>query len=379
LSFPSLNERITVPLEKVMTRALIITIAASFMLCVLLTAGGSAHPAWGIVVDRNNQIYFSDIENIWKIDAQGKLSLVRAGRDHTHDLNIDDAGNLYGAENSYDPATQRFFSAIWKMTPGGSSSYLLAPTENPPLGTSIWKDRDGNMYHVTNFPEHELLVLKRTPSGDVVQLVGSSNALRSYHQASPYSIGGIAFGTDGALYFTHGANASKVTTSGALSSLARNVPVESAPGKPAEETRLFGIVVDAQRDAFVADYNNRRILKITSAGATSTVARADPPWSPTGLALKDGNLYILEFGFTPPSTYTPRVRKLTPDGRMTLLATVGENDKATVSESNSVVSSAQSASSKPSLRLILLALGVGLLALTLVIWGVRRRKSIQQL
>jgi len=29
---------------------------------------------WGIAVDRQRQVYFSDLKTIWKIDAQGKLA-----------------------------------------------------------------------------------------------------------------------------------------------------------------------------------------------------------------------------------------------------------------------------------------------------------------
>lgn len=116
---------------------------------------------------------------------------------------------------------------------------------------------------------------------------------------------------------------------GRMTMLASNLAVEnraesSMPESPV--TRLFGLAVDAQGTAFVADHGNRRVLKVTSSGgAVSTVARAEQPWSPTGVASKDGNLYILEFGFTPPSKYTPRVRKLSSDGRVSVLATVGEN------------------------------------------------------
>lgn len=53
-----------------MTRALVITNIAIIALCVLIADSVSAHPAWGIVVDRNKQIYFSDIETIWKIAAR---------------------------------------------------------------------------------------------------------------------------------------------------------------------------------------------------------------------------------------------------------------------------------------------------------------------
>jgi hypothetical protein len=361
-----------------MTRALIIIITSLIMGFILLANKVSAHPAWGIVVDRNNQIYFSDLETIWKIDARGKLAVFRAGVSgrHTHDLNLDEAGNLYGAENSYEPATQRFFSAVWKMTPAGGFSYLLAPTDDPPEGTSIWRDRDGNTYHATNYPERQLLVLKRTPNGNLTALVGSSSAIREYRQGVPYSVGGMTFGTDGALYFTDGSNVRKVTMGGRMTMLARNLAAENPAESPV--THLFGIAVDAQGNAFVADYGNRRVIKVTSGGAVSTVARAEQPWSPTGIALKDGNLYILEFGFTPPSTYSPRVRKLSSDGKITMLATVGENGNPSVGGSTFSGSSERSAKSQPSMPYGFLGVGVSSIALTIVIWGIRRRISGHQ-
>ena len=279
-----------------MTRALIITITAIITLCVFRAGSVSAHPAWGIVVDRNNQIYFSDLETIWKIDAQGKLTVFRPGVSgrHTHDLNIDADGNLYGADNSYEPATQRFFSAVWKMTPAGGFSYLLAPTDDLPEGTSIWRDRDGNMYHATNYPEHELLVLKRTPNGNVTALVGSSNAVREYRQGVPYSVGGMAFGTDGALYLTDGANLRKVTMGGRMTMLARNLAVENPAQSPMPEspvTRLFGIAVDAQGNVFAADNGNRRVLKVTAGGTISTVASV--VILPSGDSLRTRGVYVL--------------------------------------------------------------------------------------
>ena len=339
-----------------------------------------AHPSWGIAVDAQGRVYFSDLKTIWRIDSHRKLSVFRAEGDrHTHDLNMDEAGNLYGADNSYEPATRRFFSAVWKMTSAGSFSYLLSPTENPPNGTSIWRDRDGNMYHVTNYPERELLVLQRTPNGSVTALAGSSNAAREYRQTVPYSAGGIAFSSDGALYFVHGANVSKITTSGTLIPLARNLVVENASEHPAGATSLFGIAVDAQGNAFVADYGNRRVLKITQANQITTVIRAEEPWFPTGVAIRNGELYILEYGHTP--THTPigtRVRKLSTDGRITVLATVTQNSAS--SENPSAVESPfgetpQRSESRQYISYALIVAGLGVLTLTAIVWRVRRRKS----
>lgn len=314
-----------------MLRALIITITAIITLCVLLADSVSAHPAWGIVVDRNNQIYFSDIETIWKIDAQGKLTVFRAGVSgrHTHEINLDENGNLYGVDNDYEPATQHWIAALWKITPAGKFSYVLAPTYNPPKAMTNWKDRAGNRYYVgqSENAEREIFVLKRTPDGTVTTLAGSEKSASEHRQVALYNVGGMAFGTDGALYFTDGPSVRKVTMDGRMTMLARNLAVENPAESPMQEspvTRLFGIAVDAQGNVFVADYGNRRVLKVTPDGRSTTVMRAEQPWSPTGVALKDGNLYILEFGFTSPSKYTSRVRKLSSDGRVSVLATVGE-------------------------------------------------------
>lgn len=372
-----------------MTRALVITVSTIVTVCIFVAGEVRAHPAWGIAVDRQGQIYFSDLETVWKIDARGKLAVFRAGLSgrHVHDLNVDEAGNLYGAENSYEPATQRFFSAVWKMTPAGDFSYLLAPTDDPPEGTSIWRDRDGSTYHATNHPGQELLVLKRTPSGNVTVLVGNGNSAREYRQGVPYSLGGMAFGGEGALYFTNGANVSRVTTSGAVTALTRNIVAETPPGDSASAslpTRLYGIAVDARGNVFVADYGNRRVLKITSDGQTTTLIRAEESWFPTGVALSGNDLYMLEIGHTP--AYKPigtRVRKLSPDGSATVLASVGVNrvssgTPTTAGESSSGESSEGANEPERNAPYALIGAGVGVFALTVIVWRVWRRMYHRQ-
>lgn len=312
------------------TRARFIKAAACAALLVLAAAEAAAHPSWGIAVDREGQVYFSDLKTVWKIDARGGLSVLRAEGDrHTHDLNTDEAGNLYGADNSYDPATQRFFSAVWKMTPAGAFSYLLPLTENPPKGTSIWRDREGSTYHVTHHPGRELLVLKRTPAGEVVALVGGREAASGYRQGVPYSAGGMAFGPDGSLYFTHGANVSRLTPDGGLKPLARDVAAAGTSERAAGGSQLFGIAVDARGNAYVADYGNKRVLKIAPDGGSGSVLSSEAPWHPTGVAVRGADVYILELGHTP--AHQPlgtRVRRLSAEGAVKVLATIGAEKAA---------------------------------------------------
>jgi len=303
-----------------MIRALVTTILAIASIYIFLTTMAQAHPARVIVVDLKGQVYFSDLKTVWKIDAQGKLSAFRAGG-HTHELNIDQAGNVYGEHD---------FSVIWKMTPDGVFSYIQAPTDNRPRGASIWRDRDGNMYskEQNNHLKRETLLLKRTPSGSVSVLAGSSygHADGRGRQAKFSNIGGMTFGANGSLYLVDSSSIRMVKMDGTVTTLARKITVENASGNPPEGSSLFGIAVDPQGNAFVADYSNRRILKIAPDGQMSTPIRAEESWFPTGVAERSSELYILEESHTP--AFQPigtRVRKLSSDGKVSTLATVGED------------------------------------------------------
>ncbi len=72
------------------------------------------------------------------------------------------------------------------------------------------------------------------------------------------------------------------------------------------------------------------MVKVASDGTVSTVLKAERPWSPNGVAVRDGAVYVLEYRQLPnlpgkPEEWQPRVRKLTSDGKVTTLATPTSN------------------------------------------------------
>jgi hypothetical protein len=359
-----------------MIRALVLAILVIGSICILLTAKAQAHPAWGIAVDPQGQVYFSDLQTIWKIAVQGKLSVFRAAKDgrHTHEMNIDEAGNVYGEDD---------FKAIWKITPAGDFSYIQAPTDNPPRGVSIWRDRDGNMYSVeqNNHLKRETLLLRRKPSGNVSVFAGGNygHADGKGRRAKFSNIVGITFGADNSLYLVDGSGIRKVTMDGAVTTLIRNVKVENASGNSAGSSSLFGIAVDAQGNVFVADYGNRRILKIAPNGQMTTLLRSEESWYPTGVAARGGEIYILEEAHTP--TYKPigtRVRKLSSDGKNSVLATVGENTNPptdTTPVSTNIKSSVVAPKKFSSYWLV--GIGASVFALSIVVWRIRKKKSVE--
>ena len=319
-----------------------------------------------------------------------------------HDINVDESGNLYGVDNSYESSTRRFISALWKMTPSGEFSYILAPTHVLPKAMKIWKDRAGNRYYVGQRDNSggEIFVLKRAPDGIVTTIAGNRRAGDAYRQTILYSIGGMAIGADDALFFTANNNIQKVTVDGRLTMVASALAIKNAAGTPVPEgegIRLFGIAVDKKDSVFVADHGSRHVLKIEAGPrqigksgeklkeqtgrsviqpGISTVMRTEEPWSPTGVASKDDNIYVLESGFAPPTSYATRVRKLGPDGRITVLASVGENVAPVRSENIPDPEPKSADNSRSRMAYFLAAVVLGIAGAGGVLWWVSRRTSI---
>ena len=118
-------------------------------LATLASMPRSAHPAWGIVVARSGEVYFSDLETVWRIDTHGRLSVARPGSSgrHVHELAIDDQGNVYGSDYEFISEAAGFRIAIWRMDPrwlrtaistfSSSVSIRRAPGSNHAFGSFL--------------------------------------------------------------------------------------------------------------------------------------------------------------------------------------------------------------------------------------------------
>ncbi len=292
----------------------------STVLCVLLGISASAHPGSGIVVDKEGQVFFTDTgQGVWKIAGQGKLTRLPASLFHW--MAIDEAG--YFAESQ-----KNFGEWFERVTPQSSTPALIMSSDFP-----LTINRDGNLYYADTRPRSARIV-RRTPDGKE-SVLAADEAFKG--------IAGIAAGPDGSLYVTDFHAIQKITMDGKVSQFATPEIIGSGkdraikPPPEAEANYCRGLAVDSQGIVYVAATGSRRVLKITPGGDVSTILQASSPWSPTGVAVFSGEVYVLEWQDAPPSrletrnAWIPRVRKVGRDGKVTTLATVSRETTALAS------------------------------------------------
>lgn len=259
---------------------------------ILLAAGvlgaaspALAHPSWGIVRDSKGNIYYTDLEQVWRLAPDGTKAIAVPGV-HTHELYIDVGDNLFGEHSWYEgEATNRWGYRVWRRSPDGSVANVVPPTEGFRREHSFVRDTIGNMYWHDKGRVH-----RRSPAG--------ANALLTKHRFT--DIRSMTASAGGDLYLIDQGALYRVTTRGHVRRLAANLG-ESSPTMPTVGVRhqLMGLWLDQAGNVYVAAFGGQKVKRVSPAGKVEVVARTTSPWSPTGgLVAPDGSLWLLEYSLT---------------------------------------------------------------------------------
>ena len=256
-----------------------------------LAAPGAAHPPYGLVADSGGNVYFSDLETVWRLSADGRLAVFRpavAGR-HVHELALAPGGAVEGDQNSYDPETHSFYSGLWRRTAAGAERAIVPMTERPPPGTGVWQDRAGNRYnaHWLSNADRRTVLLRRRPDGRVDVLFDETRG-RS-RPVSVASVGGMAFGAEGSLFFADGAVLRRVAPDGTVRRI-----YDGGKG-----SSLRGLAAAPDGRVLAADMGTKKVLSVASDGTVRTLYRETAPWLPTAVGLAGNRLLVLEANADP--------------------------------------------------------------------------------
>jgi hypothetical protein len=279
----------------------------------------SAHPASGIVVDQQGQVFFIySRHGVCKLDDQGKLSYIhRTGGGHWMCLD---------PEGSFSHTQPKYFERI---SPDGVKPAIIFADGGSPIAVLP----DGDLYYVSGVEELTpggLQVARNSPSGEI------SVFAPGLAKIAEKPLTGLAAAPDGDLYVACPSAVFKIKRDGTFSALVNPIRLEGCdvdyPDKNTNNALpyLRGLAVDKQGTVFAAGTACHCLVKITPAGKVELVLKAERPWSPTGVAEHDGDVYVLEYTHaTEPKEegWRPRVRKIARDGTVTTLVTITPETK----------------------------------------------------
>jgi len=225
------------------------------LLLFTLAAMAMGHPSWGLIVEADGTIFFTDVvaNEVYRLSRDGRRQTLKTGV-HSHFLH-ERNGVLYGEHLWYDPGRDQFHSYPFALTAEGRFTRL----ERHPAGVGELRDRAGRLYRA--LPNR----LERVAANGAVTVLGGV----------PFA--GVA--------------------RGALA-------------------RMNGLALDEHDNLYVADIEYGVVRRVTPGGQVETVHASGVNWSPWGVAWRGGDLYVLEQRAVPAGT---RIIRRGADARATVV------------------------------------------------------------
>ena len=238
-----------------------------------------------LAIDSSGNIFVADYSNycVRKVTPAGVVTSMPGCQQYSvTSVAVDPSGNVFFYYPGYN------YNVMYKIAVGSSSATTFAGRSGVPssvdgVGTlsafnngngGMTSDASGNVYM---FEDLSIRIRKISPTANVTTLAGTGTfADGNGTSAMFYNSYGIAVDANGTAYIADTGNhrVRIVSKSGAVSTLAGSGTPGFADGAGASAmfNNPSGIAVDASGAVYVADSSNNRIRKVTSSGTVTTLA-----------------------------------------------------------------------------------------------------------
>ncbi len=293
-------------------------IGPALLLCFSLTIRPMCgHPASGIVVDAHGSIYFIDSGHaVFKIDRNRHRTIVKKVPDGQW-LALDQVGH-------FSKSTPKYFERI---TPFGVLPALIYAGGGAPIVVAD----DGALYYGSGESNGDPMfpgginLSRILPDG---RQSAVSEQLRALLQSWDDGITGLAAGPDQAVYAATWTGVLKTKFDGTTTIIKHPIAVpgcdvDFADHKPGSKLPyLRGIVVLRDGTVYAAATSCHAVIEISRGGTVRTILKSERPWTPTGIAARGNDLYVLEYtnaNGPPTEGWRPRIRMIDNEMRISTI------------------------------------------------------------
>ena len=262
------------------------------LLCIFILLSAcaivEAHPSVGIALDSRGNLFYSDLNQVWKIAPDGKKS-VAVPNVHSHELYIDAEDNLYGEHLWYEgDATKKWGHRVWCLKRDGTIVDVIPAREGFLRDYSFVRDRAGNMYWADRGAQ--TFIKKRSPDGKIT----------THASADFRSVSWLTATAGGALFLMDKGDLRRVAPDGKVTTLASKLSgYKPAPAGVSDLNYHMGLWTDGEGNVYVAIGRERLAVKVRADGGSEVFAQSSGDWAPSGGVFdRDGNLWLLEYSST---------------------------------------------------------------------------------
>ena len=251
--------------------------------CVLFCFKLNAHPPIAIVQDSKGNIYYSDLNQVWKVTNDVKKVIVP--HVHTHQLFMDKDDNLYGEHLEYaGEVVNKFYHYLWRVKPNGVLDTIISNRQAYIHNDySLARDAYGNEYFMEiNDTTH---IYKRTPDGK--ELVLATGNFKDVDWLHVQKDGSVFYFSQNSIYM--------ITAKGIIETFASDICSDTPSFIHCKSPAALGIWLDNSENVYVAAFSDRVVKKISLDGKISVVYSSPVNWTPSGGVFDNKNqLWVLE-------------------------------------------------------------------------------------